>query len=217
MPPKRSPQKPATTLLSDAAFAPGDVTDGRGLCEWESRYPQPARKEILYESIYVGLTFIFYFGLVVFFLYLSTHGSYAEESADNSLAKAAPNGTAIAQTGRVLTTSFLGFCCAWAAGGVGGSLFGLKWMYHCVAKQIWHQDRRLWRILTPHLSAVLAFFMMLIISSGFIKVFAENIVIHHIDVMAFSFLVGYFSDKALAKLAEVADTVFGSNRKTENK
>jgi len=31
-------------------------------------------------------------------------------------------------------------------------------------------------------------------------------------VMAFSFLVGYFSDKALAKMAEVADTLFGGTR-----
>jgi hypothetical protein len=31
--------------------------------------------------------------------------------------------------------------------------------------------------------------------------------------MAFSFLVGYYSDKALAKMADVADTIFGSGKK----
>ena len=36
--------------------------------------------------------------------------------------------------------------------------------------------------------------------------------------MAFSFLVGYFSDKALAKMADVADTLFGGLKvEKENK
>lgn len=212
-----NPSLQNSTPEASAAFAPNDPVDGRYLGEWKSKYPPDALREIRFEAIYVAGVFIAYFSSLVAMLYLSTDGTYVTAVPEDGVTKLAVLECGSVSDKKLLSPSFLGFCCAWAAGGVGGSLFSLKWMYHCVAKQIWHQDRRLWRILTPHLSAVLAFCMILIVSSGFIKVFAENIAIRHIDVMAFSFLVGYFSDKALAKLAEVADTLFGSNRKVEGK
>ena len=56
-------------------------------------------------------------------------------------------------------------------------------------------------------------FMVLLIASNLVRVFDEDFVMRPIAVIAFSFLVGYFSDKALAKMAEVADTLFGAGRR----
>lgn len=192
-----------------AEFAPRDYTDGREPGEWRTDYPVEARKEMNWEAIYVFAVFLLYSGLVFVLLFLSSDGSsIAPNPTDNDAnGEATPN-----DASRWLPAPFLGYCCAWAAGGVGGSVFGLKWMYHCVAKRIWHQDRRLWRIITPHISAALATFMILVVSSGLINIFDKDISVRHVDVLALSFLVGYFSDKALAKFAEVADTLFGSGK-----
>jgi hypothetical protein len=110
---------------------------------------------------------------------------------------------------------FLGFVGAILAGTLGGCCFGLKCMYHFVAKLMWHEDRRLWRLLSPPLSGVLSLFMVFLVASGLLQIFDGNFVEHPIRVMAFSFLVGYFSDKALAKMADVADTLFGGMKKEE--
>ena len=86
-------------------------------------------------------------------------------------------------------------------------------MYHSVARQIWHEDRRLWRLLAPHLSGVVSLFMVFLVASGLLQIFDKQFIERPIGVLAFSFLVGYFSDNALAKMAEVADTLFGGQKK----
>lgn len=193
-------------------FAPDDYTDNREPGDWESKYPIDARKEITVEATYVSVVFLFYLISVFVLLFLSTDGSQVALEQDTVGGVDEVGTLSDAESTRWLPSSFLGYLCAWAAGGVGGSLFGLKWMYHCVAKKTWHQDRRLWRILTPHISAALSTFMILIVSSGLISIFDPKVSVRHIDILAFSFLVGYFSDKSLAKLAEVADTLFGSGK-----
>lgn len=207
---------------ASVAFAPKDYTDNRKVGEWESKYPAQAIKEIRMEAIYVSSVFVLYSVAVFVGLYYSSEGSAVVltplQDPKNALGEVIHEAASSSKcNGRWLPASFLGFCCAWAGGGVGGSLYGLKWMYHSVAKRIWHQDRRLWRILTPHISAALATFMVLVISSGLISVFDRDVAVRHIDVLAFSFLVGLFSDKALAKLSEVADTLFGSGKPSGQK
>ena len=119
-----------SSAVEQAAFAPHDYGDARELGDWQSKYPDAARNEIVNEAIYLGVVFDFYFVLAIALLFVSTDGTYVREAPgaviDNGVARAIT-----AETGRRwLAPSFLGFCCAWAAGGVGGSLFGLKWMYH---------------------------------------------------------------------------------------
>jgi hypothetical protein len=104
---------------------------------------------------------------------------------------------------------------AWAAGTLGGVLFDLKRLYHTVARGLWHLDRRLWRIFTPHISGGLSFFVLALISSGALRIFDSKATNSPALVIGLGFLVGYFSDSAIAKLTEVAETLFGTTRSKE--
>jgi hypothetical protein len=104
---------------------------------------------------------------------------------------------------------------AWAAGTLGGVLFDLKWLYHTVARGLWHLDRRLWRIFTPHISGGLSFFALALISSGALRIFDSKATNSPASIVGVGFLVGYFSDSAIAKLTEVAETLFGTTRAKE--
>ena len=98
---------------------------------------------------------------------------------------------------------------AWVAGMLGGTLFSIKWLYHSVAKQSWHLDRRLWRFFTPHISGGLAFIMIALISSGLFRVFDRRALESPPLVVGVAFLTGYFSDSAAAKFAEIGNMLFG--------
>ena len=185
-----------------AGFAPFDYSDGRERGEWKTRYPQEARVCIRWETLYLIVISILYLGAV--FYVISLCAGDAAATADHNGASA----TAVS-TGSILLIAFG----AWSAGALGGCSFGIKWMYHSVAKQLWNEDRRLWRLLSPHVSGVVSLIMVLLIASNLVQVFDENLVHSPISVIAFSFLVGYFSDKALAKMADVADTIFGGNKR----
>ena len=102
---------------------------------------------------------------------------------------------------------------AWLGGSLGGTLFAMKWMYHTVAKQLWNLDRQLWRYFTPHISGGLAFVTIALMDSS--EAFNPNIFASNERTVALGFLVGFFSDNALAKLAEIADTLFGPTRRTK--
>jgi hypothetical protein len=104
---------------------------------------------------------------------------------------------------------------AWLGGVFGGTLFAVKWLYHSVARQIWHLDRRLWRLFTPHISGGLAFVFVALISSGILRIFDRKAVDSLSLIFGVGFLVGYFSDSAIAKLTEIADTLFGASRGKE--
>ncbi len=106
--------------------------------------------------------------------------------------------------------TFARYCYAWLGGMLGGTLFDLKWLYHTVARGIWHLDRRLWRMLIPHISGGLAFVVVVLVSSGMFRIFDAVQLSRPPVVLGVSFLVGYFSDRAVGKLAEIADTLFGA-------
>jgi hypothetical protein len=91
---------------------------------------------------------------------------------------------------------------------LGSVLFGGKFLYHVVARGYWHQDRRLWRVLSPILSASLAFIVAAVIESGMLGLAFRTGT--HASCVALGFLSGYFADKALAKMTEIADVVFGT-------
>lgn len=176
--------------VSSSGFA--NANDGREKGEWESRYSKKAWKHIVYESLYLGAIFI---GDITLFVLISTDnlGSFSNEP--------------------VLRKYGL----AWLGGTFGGVLFSLKWLYHSVAKNIWHVDRRLWRLFTPHLSGGLSFVMIMIISSGIINVFDKDSLDSRFTTYALGFLIGYFSDAAIGKLSEVATTFFGVSGKRDDK
>src|SRR5262249_13664205 len=90
-----------------------------------------------------------------------------------------------------------------------------KWLYHVVARKRWHMDRRVWRFCTPLISAGLAFAMVAIVSSGVLRIFDPKAFDSPSMILGFSFLVGYFSDSAAAKMTEIAETLFGPSREKE--
>lgn len=187
--------KPQGTLPPDdiTDFAPADYTDGRYPLEWETKYPKEALKKIKVEGIYVATVFVIF--MVGIFVVLFFPGVFAAENIG----------------GR--NNHWIGCICGWLGGTVGGTLFTIKWLYHSVAKRLWHEDRRLWRFFTPHVSGAIAFFTILLMASGLLKIFNAELIDEPFAVLGVAFLIGYFSDKALAKLAETADTLFGATKK----
>jgi hypothetical protein len=173
-------------------FAPSDPTDGRDVLDWTSRYSDPeARKEINREAAYLGVLLLLVpAGLLALWL----------EGVRYWLSIPPAKYTAVVKYG-----------VAWLSGTLGGTLFSLKWLYHVVARGLWNIDRRLWRIFTPHISGGLAFAVTALVSSGVFKVFDRSALNSLSMTVGMSFLVGYFSDSAIAKLSELAETLFGSS------
>src|SRR5262249_47510595 len=89
------------------------------------------------------------------------------------------------------------------AGIVGGTTNSIKWLYHVVGRNLWNQDRLLWRIYTPFLSGTMSLFLMFGISSGLITIFSKEAVSDVRMILAIGFLSGYFSDNAFGKMAEI--------------
>jgi hypothetical protein len=176
--------------------APGfgsDPTDNRALLDWKSRYPDEANRHIRYEAIYLG--FLLAVGPVLMLLLTC-------EIPHRFWVLLGP------QNGRAFTTYGL----AWLGGMLGGTLYAIKWLYHVVARELWNQDRRLWRLFTPHISGGFAFAIVALIASGIMKVLDARATNSHSEVIGIAFLVGYFSDSAVAKLSEIAETLFGQGK-----
>lgn len=175
---------------NDPGFAPKDLSDGRSQGEWESRYRnRRARLGIWGEALYLGA---FFAGIppCIFILYVAR---WRLGLTDHQYRTVAHYGM------------------AWLGGTLGGVLFSVKWLYHTVAHGYWNEDRRLWRIFTPHLSGGLAFGVMVMIDSGLIGLFDQKLADRTTAVLGLSFLVGYFSDSVVAKLAQVAGDLFGED------
>lgn len=173
-------------------FAPEDPTDGRKPLDWKTRYPVEANKKITLESIYL---LVLLFSVPVLF-YVTWRG------IPNHLLELSPSGY------RTFSRYFFG----WIGGTLGGILFDLKWLYHSVARGTWNEDRRLWRYFTPHLSGALAFIFVVIFDSNLFSFRNSTDANFTQTVIAISFFVGYFSDNATAKLSDLAQRLFGSQK-----
>ena len=174
-------------------FAPVDLTDNRKAFDWKSKYPEEAKKQIRWECAYL-LALLFLAPIALLLLWLGHPRFWL--------------GLSEAQY-----PTFAHYTYAWVGGTLGGTLFDLKWLYHSVAKGLWHLERRLWRMVIPHVSGGLAFAVVLLICSGLIKVFSVGELSRPPVVITMGFMVGYFSDSAIGKLTEVANTLFGSGGK----
>jgi hypothetical protein len=179
-----------------SVFGQADPTDGRQPYDWKSKYEDPAaRREMWIEAIYLGaLLFLMPFLMILFWLEWPKGLLHLSDERYRPLAK---------------------YAFAWTSGTLGGVLFDLKWLYHSVARGSWHIDRRLWRIFTPHISGGLSFFVLALIASGTLRIFDTKATDSHSLIVGLGFLVGYFSDSAIAKLAEIAETLFGTIRAKE--
>ncbi len=193
----RKSQTPRRKPVASTGFAPSDINDGRERYDWESKYEKIALDKIAREKWYL---FVLLYGipLGMFLTYVISH--YLNDTYKSA---------------NYLEISHLVY--AWLGGMLGGTLFDLKWLYHSVAKGLWHQDRSLWRFFTPHLSGALAFSFVLLISSNLIRLFDQGAFTSSKAVVAVAFLVGYFSDSAIAKLTELTETLFGTIKKTRDK
>jgi len=173
-------------------FAPDDPTDGRPTGEWQTRYPDPeCQREIRFERNY--LLFLLFVTPVLLIL-LQLPKAYFEERGFDYF-------------------GFLRYAYAWLGGLLGGTLFDIKWLYHTVARHLWNVDRRLWRLFVPHISGTLAFAVVLMISSGIVRIFDPSTLRSLSVCLAMGFMVGLFSDNATAKLKELGETLFGATHK----
>jgi hypothetical protein len=180
---------------NSTGFGQSDPSDGRELLDWQSKYPAEARHAIRVEAIYLGILLAI-LPAFMFCLWLD-FPKYWMHLSDQKY-------------GTVLKYGL-----AWTAGTLGGTLFDIKWLYHTVARKLWHMDRRLRRVFTPHVSGGLAFAVLALIASGGLRIFDSKATASRQLVVGLGFLVGYFSDSAIAKLSEVADTLFGTSRSKE--
>jgi len=112
---------------------------------------------------------------------------------------------------------FQHFALALLSGMLGGAAFAMKWLHHSVGlgprsdaqPNGWTMDRRLWRFFVPVLSGVMAAVFYAALQSGLLnlEITTDN---ESAFAVAAGFLVGYFSDRAAAKLRDVAYVLFGT-------
>ena len=76
-------------------------------------------------------------------------------------------------------------------------------------------DRRPWRGLAPLVSGVLGVVFVWMIDSELLSIFNGNSIERTPVILTVGFLVGYFSDRALAKMSEVATVLFGPAKQSE--
>jgi len=174
---------------ADANNDTSDATDGREPYDYKSKYPAEALTEIKYEGIY--LLFILLFSLFMLF------ASWAE------ILPPVRNFTP-AQVVTMKKYAYYAF-----AGMLGGITFGIKYFYRVVARGSWHQDRRVWRLMSPFIATVVAFITGALVESNMAY---EN---HHFiggaTAVSIGFMAGYFADEAVGKMYEIATVVFGKS------
>lgn len=100
---------------------------------------------------------------------------------------------------------------------LGGVVYSAKWLYHSIAKGLWHEDRRVWRYLSPWISLGTTIGIGALLIAGFMKSPVEQPMATGATTGAsigstyvgMGFLIGYFSDMFLAKMKEVTQVLFG--------
>lgn len=163
--------------------------DGREPGQWNTIYCKTSWICIISESIYVSVLLI----LSLFICFYSWSGYMNKLLCLSNV-----------QYGYLLPYLY-----CFLSGLVGGTLFTIKWLYHSVARKKWHVDRILWRIFTPWISGWFALVMYILMRSGLFSVFDSDAISSGVTAFSVGFLVGYFSDSAMSKFREIADTLFG--------
>ena len=171
-------------------------TDGRAKGEWKSIYDPEAISHIRVDAIFVGVVLL----ITLTALILTWKGFLYDTVAFGC-------STCSRATLDKYTYFFLG-------GLLGGTLFGIKYLYRSVARGFWNMDRRLWRIFSPLSAGGLALAVGTLIDSGIFGVTIKTPGMS--SYFSIGFLTGYFADSALAKMQEIAYTIFGSPDKSKH-
>lgn len=173
--------------------------DDRRQYEWKSHYPPEVVRRIRWEAAYVSLVFISALLGILF----TWRGDVLR-----LLVLDCAKCDHIAGVNRYAYVFFSGL--------LGGSLFSLKYLYKVAAHGWWHQDRGLWRALSPWLSAGLAFAVGALSAAG---LFGFDVDKNHgaASFVSLGFIVGYFADGASRKMQEVADVMFGHPKAKHDK
>ena len=185
---------------NDPGFAPADPTDDRRFGDWRTRYCDEAQKHIRLEAIYLGVhlggVLVAVFLLSIFF-----------DRGSGPVAGSTPAADPVAGFG------WLQILHAWLGGILGGAVFSIKWLMHAVAKNLWNVDRKLWRLFTPHISGALCFAFVALMASGLVVIIDKKTLSSPLVCFGIGFLIGYFSDNAIGKLTELAQTLFGATKR----
>ncbi|HPH05801.1 MAG TPA: hypothetical protein PL131_08010 [Methylotenera sp.] len=173
-----------------------DPTDGRAKYDYKSRYPLCIRVQMFSEALYLLVILIISTYHLVWMFgdslpFWQTQLTFTELNRD-------------------LQKMFAFF----TAGAIGGTMFGLKYLHHVAGKGLWNEDRRIWRIFTPFLTALLAAMFGIIVDGGFIHLSTQvDGKPPYSSYVSIGFFTGYFADTALAKLQEIATFIFGAEKK----
>jgi len=163
----------------------GDPTDGRERYDWRSRYTD-VTWEIRGEGIYLGV--LLFCALI---LILSTWQGWID-----IVFQVAPS--------RHITFQRYAFYCS--AGMLGGVLYAIKYLYRVVARGYWHQDRQLWRLMSPFLAVSVALIIGAMIEASLLRV---QVNLSSAGAVSVGFLAGHFADNAIAKMVDIAAVLFG--------
>ena len=178
-----------------------DLTDGRRPGEWKTKYPPRAWCWIIIELCYLCVVLLVGAAALI---YIGIELSAATDR--NCPTYVALLNTHVEQ--RVLRWMSVAF-----AGMLGGVVFDLKWLYHAVAKNIWHENRILWRLIVPVNSALVSLFFAFMITSGIVPLLDADAFSGVYFGLGFGFLFGYFSDNVIAALQRLAQRLFGTLEK----
>ena len=179
------------------ALTPVEDNDGRALFESKSRYTDERRKEQKGEGIYIGVLL--------------------------GVDLAALVAIAVGTLTYIIPPSYLlpvqNYALAGLGGLLGGLVFGGKWLYHSIAKGLWHQDRRMWRFLSPWMSVGTTVGVWSLINIGFFPALSEPSVSGGVAALAkpigAGFVIGYLADRFLAKMKELTEVLFGSSERSQ--
>lgn len=171
-----------------------DYTDGRKPGDWETRYPDEARKRMNTEAyVLVAMLVIAFLGAGIC-LGLSGQATFVP----------------IGELSIWVNFRYLSIFCV---GVLGGVTFSIKWLIHSVAKGKWHRDRRYWRLMVPAIGGVYACVVMTLFGAGMFAGGGAGEASSPTSTAALAFLVGYFSDGVSGLLSNVANAVFGTLEK----
>lgn len=185
-----------------ASFWDNDPTDGRDDWNWKSEYPVNIRIVIWCEAAYLSFWFLLSWGLL--FLVWTNYFEC----------------TLVEKVGASAYGAFKQVSYFSLGGILGGLVFGFKYMFHVVAKGRWHLDRQLWRFLSPFMSLTVAVMIASLFGIGgelgdtqspIESTLVGSIPVSEISsLLGLGFVTGYFSDKAIAKMQEIASVMFGT-------
>jgi hypothetical protein len=174
------------------------LSDGREVGNFKSRYPVSAWAQIVPETIYLFIL-----------LAIASIALYQIGYTVTDQPCVACN-VKILYLHLTIQRTLLMWLSISLAGVAGGTSFGLKWLYHSVAKGEWNRDRILWRLTVPVLSGVLAVFLGFMIVSGLVPFFNHEAFNGFYVALGYAFFIGYFSDNVLAALKRFAINTFGT-------